>query len=371
MAGVYIHIPLCRSFCVYCDFYSERLDISFHRSVYVDALIREIEEKRVCFKGVPPNTIYFGGGTPSLLSIEDLSRILDSLRFNFYKEVDFSPEEITIEVNPDDITPEYAKGLRSIGFNRISMGVQSFDDRSLKWMGRRYESKQIYNAFESLRAAGFENISLDIIFGYDSGHGMSYLKRDIRKLIALSPEHISCYQLTLEEGTELDRMNYQDLDQDICREQYEFVAQSLRDAGYEHYEISNFAKKGLHSKHNSSYWTHEDYIGLGASAHSYRSDIAPYGARAWNPSNLKDYLARPEACDQQEVLSKENYIDEKIMLGLRTAKGVNVEGILSESVLDSLLTDEAFIYDKPNLRLKPQYYFVSDYYIAKVVNMLD
>lgn len=328
MAGVYIHIPFCESYCIYCGFYSELCSKKDDFDSYVMAIKKEIDIKKNFFGGAPISTIYFGGGTPSLLPLGYIKCILDYLRSAF--EFQNNIMEITIEVNPDDINLEYALGLKSLGFNRISMGIQSFNDAHLKWMGRRHDAKAAINAYYILRDAGFENISLDLIFGYIPEFFNAEISKDnldeswrndVLQILKLAPEHISAYQLSVDSNSALDKCAYVEMGEEDCRRQYDFLRKTLFDAGYEHYEISNFARKGFESNHNSSYWNHESYLGLGASAHSYSKSMGGYGTRYWNPSDLKLYYS---GMSENEVLTSENFVDELIMLGLRTRRGFNL-----------------------------------------------
>ena len=257
------------------------------------------------------DTLYFGGGTPSVMSLEDIGRIADACGSRHYREW-------TLEVNPDDITPEYAGGLRALGVNRVSMGVQSLDDSLLRWMNRRHSAAGARFAYEALRAAGFDNISLDIIFGIN-GLSLSALEDTVRRLTAWRPEHISAYQLFVEEGSALGRLaregRYTELGEEECSRQYYLVCELLAAAGYEHYEISNWALPGRRAIHNSAYWTRAPYVGLGPGAHSLRRAAAG-DLRSWNSEDLRGWKTAGE------VLTAEQVREEQIMLGLRTADGI-------------------------------------------------
>ena len=284
MAGLYVHIPFCSSFCIYCDFYSEvapeRVD------AYLEALGREAQARSNELE-VPPSTLYVGGGTPSLLSERQFSKLSEILRKNF----DLSQVgEFTVEANPDDITPEKLALWRSCGVNRLSIGVQSFCDKHLKWMRRRHDSAAAARAFSMARETGFGNISLDLIFGY-AGLSQPEWEATINEVLSLRPEHISCYQMMLEEGTPLTLLaeagKYAEPPQEECAAQYASLQRRLAEAGYVQYEISNFALPGFESHHNSAYWRREPYLGLGPAAHSFD------GARrrSWNNPDLEDWLA--------------------------------------------------------------------------------
>ena len=282
---IYVHIPFCRSFCVYCDFFrcplpcspGVREDIIIED--YAREICREAEKRRDEIAATAAvNTLYIGGGTPSVLPLPYLARIADACGGRHY-------EEWTVEVNPDDITPEYARGLRELGVNRVSMGVQSLDDGMLRWMNRRHDADGARRAYRLLREAGFDNISVDVIFGV-GGMSPEMLETTVRELLEWRPEHISAYQLSVEEGSALGRMaregRYTELPDEACAAQYQLLCRLLSAAGYEHYEISNWALPGRRAIHNSAYWTRAPYVGLGPGAHSLRCRSAN-GPSASNP----------------------------------------------------------------------------------------
>ena len=324
MAGLYVHIPFCQSKCIYCDFYSMP-DRLHQASEYVDALLIEAEARREEVKGEPITTVYVGGGTPSLLSemlmeklVTGLGRIFDMSRV----------EEFTIEVNPDDVHVDYIRFLRSIGVNRVSMGVQSFRDEDLRLINRRHHAAQAISAVEAISAAGIENISIDLIYGIP-GQSQEDWKKNVEKAISLKVNHISAYSLMYEHGTRLSTMRDKGLVEEVAEESvaamYDILVRELHHAGYQHYEISNFCLPGYHSRHNSSYWNLTPYLGLGVAAHSYDGAV-----RRYNPSHLQDYLqamkshqpfAKAERCTESERY------DEYVMLRLRTASGLGIEAL--------------------------------------------
>ena len=324
MAGLYVHIPFCQSKCIYCDFYSMP-DRLHQASEYVDALLIEAETRREELKGEPITTVYVGGGTPSLLSemlmeklVTGLGRIFDMSRV----------EEFTIEVNPDDVHVDYIRFLRSIGVNRVSMGVQSFRDEDLRLINRRHHAAQAISAVEAISAAGIENISIDLIYGIP-GQSQEDWKKNVEKAISLKVNHISAYSLMYEHGTRLSTMRDKGLVEEVAEESvaamYDILVRELHHAGYQHYEISNFCLPGYHSRHNSSYWNLTPYLGLGVAAHSYDGAV-----RRYNPSHLQDYLqamkshqpfAKAERCTESERY------DEYVMLRLRTASGLGIEAL--------------------------------------------
>ena len=329
MAGIYIHVPFCESRCAYCDFYSTTL--LRHRSAYVDTVCRELKLRLGELQGAPIETIYFGGGTPSTLTIEELSSILTSLRNFHLSSFNFQLAEITLEANPDDLTEEYVQGLRTLPFNRVSIGIQSFHDRTLKLVGRRHTAQEAIEAVHRCQRMGLTNISIDLMYGLP-GETLEDWTYSLEQAIALRVPHISAYHLTYEEGTRLWRMKEQGIVSAIDEEQsigaFELLREKLLAAGYEHYEISNFALPGYHSRHNSSYWKGIPYIGVGPGAHSYNGTD-----RRWNLSSLTDYIATPPSEDvphEVEHLSTEERYDERIITELRTARGIDLTGLLAD-----------------------------------------
>lgn len=312
---LYVHVPFCRSFCTYCDFYSER-ECPTQR--WLDEVCAEAQARKdEIAASSAVDTLYFGGGTPSVLPLEYIARIADACGGRRYKEW-------TVEVNPDDITPEYASGLKELGVNRISMGVQSLDDGMLRWMNRRHSAAGARKAYRVLRDAGFGNISVDIIFGV-AGMSSEMLRDTVREIIGWRPEHISAYQLSVEEGSALGKMTlegrYSELSDEECSAQYYLVCRLLAEAGYEHYEISNWALPGRRAVHNSAYWTRAPYVGLGPGAHSLRRSP---DVRSWNSEALTGWTS------SSETLSPDEIREEQIMLGLRTAEGIPGYGRIPE-----------------------------------------
>ena len=337
MPGIYIHVPFCESRCAYCDFYSTTL--LTHRSAYVDMVCRELQLRLPELQGAPIETIYFGGGTPSTLTIEELRRILAStLPLPRRGDSDItnrnSPPweglgEATLEANPDDLTEEYVQGLRTLPFNRVSIGIQSFHDRTLRLVGRRHTAQEAIEAVHRCQRMGLTNISIDLMYGLP-GETLDDWVYSLDQAIALGVPHISAYHLTYEEGTRLWRMKEQGLVSPIDEEQsirsFELLREKLLAAGYEHYEISNFALPGYHSRHNSSYWQGIPYIGIGPGAHSYDGID-----RRCNLGNLTDYIATPEGKDvphEVEHLTTAERYDERIITELRTARGIDLDSLL-------------------------------------------
>lgn len=323
MAGIYIHIPFCKKRCIYCDFYSTTDNRLAER--YIDAICTELTHRITEIDRNNITTIYIGGGTPSQLSISQLSQLI-----NFIKSVvDFKKIiEFTIEVNPDDVTFEYILACHSLGINRVSMGIQSFVDNELQAINRRHNARQAQDAVFTIKQAGITNISIDLIYGLPLQTIDSWLY-SIKKAIELDVPHISCYNLSYEEGTPLYNMRKNgeivECSEEACIEMYETLISELQKAGFEHYEISNFAKTGYYSRHNSNYWNLTPYLGLGAAAHSFDGKI-----RRYNPTSIHKYIQNVNykgvAYDEEHETIYERY-NEYIMINLRTMWGINLNKV--------------------------------------------
>lgn len=323
MAGIYIHIPFCKTRCAYCDFYSTTSDELKQR--YVRALCRELELRRNYLQGAPIRTVYIGGGTPSQLKEDELDVLFHTLEAVYGLQ---SAEEITIEANPDDLTDRYVDRLRRFPINRISIGIQTFDDPTLKLLNRRHTARQAIEAVERCRQAGFHNLSIDLIYGLPDETDRQW-ENDLTQALALQPEHISAYHLTYEEGTPLFKMlqshRIHEVDEDSSLRFFTTLMDTLAAAGYEHYEISNFCKPGMQSKHNSAYWQGIAYLGCGPSAHSYNTY-----SREWNEPSLKDYihaLEQGKRLFQSELLDNKTRYNEYVMTTLRTQRGASADEI--------------------------------------------
>ncbi len=306
---LYIHIPICGTKCHYCSFYS----VSRHGASTVElvkGLCGELKERKEEYRE-PLQTLYFGGGTPSVLSLEELREIITTINENYDTS---SLNEFTLEANIEHLSYEYLSGLRDLGVDRLSFGIQSFNDDRLRQIGRKHSAQDARNAVQSARAAGFDNISVDLMFGFED-LSIEEWQDSVRSAIELGVEHISAYQLSIEPGTLFDRRGVGCASDEECLEHYEYLCTSLREAGYEHYEISNFARRDYRSRHNSSYWSGHKYLGIGPSAHSYDGARC----RSWNVSSLRQYLNGTEA--ERELLSDDDLHNEFIMTRLRTAKG--------------------------------------------------
>lgn len=318
MAGIYIHIPFCKQRCRYCAFYSSTLYNI--REAYVDALCKELLMRKEYIAGEIVGTIYLGGGTPSTLTMEQLKRICDTIYKNY--PVTDAPE-VTIECNPDDLTTEFLEKLKGLPFNRISMGIQSFNDAQLMRLGRRHTAEAARQAVANTRAAGYSNISIDLMFALP-GSSRAEWQETLDTAIALRPEHLSAYNLMYEEGTPLYRDlkegKVTELSEEENLEQFSMLINSMKAAGYRHYEISNFALPGRESRHNSSYWNDTPYIGCGASAHSYNGS-----SRQWNIADIKEYIKGVKNGTlnfEVEHLNEEERYNDAILTRLRTADGL-------------------------------------------------
>lgn len=323
MAGIYIHIPFCKSRCRYCDFFSTtQLE---RREDYAHAIIAEFIDRQPELNE-PIRTIYFGGGTPSQMPVESLRQILEAIRQRGEEAKHSTPYtdlEITLEANPGDITPEMAQAWRAMGFNRLSIGIQSFDDDLLRLIGRRHTAEQAINAVSIAQQAGFSNISIDLMYALPT-QTMEQWQKDIQTALSLDIQHISTYGLIYEEGTALTKLlmdnRLQPVDEDLEMRMYDYLVEQVCANGFLHYEVSNFALPGRHSRHNSSYWNDTPYLGLGAGAHSYDGRC-----RQWNISDLDGYIQQAMAHELQpevERLSDEDRLTERVMLSLRTSQGV-------------------------------------------------
>lgn len=315
MAGLYVHIPFCKSRCIYCGFYSTTLLPLRQR--YVDALCKEID-----MYGGSWSTVYIGGGSPSVLSAGQLDQL--------FSHIDCSvAREVTIECNPDDVTPDFATLIGSLPVNRVSMGAQTFDGERLRFLRRRHDAREVDTAVGRLRAAGIDNISVDLIYGFP-GETIEQWDSDISHAISLATEHLSAYCLSFEEGTPLMEMKrrgkVEEADEETTRQMYYHLIDRLDRAGYCHYEISNFARPGFQALHNSSYWHGVPYTGAGAAAHSYFKE----GSREYRQWNVADLSAYIEAIEHEEIpmeretLSPSEQYNDMVMLALRTADGISL-----------------------------------------------
>lgn len=313
--NAYIHIPFCKSKCKYCSF------ISFPRIELKEQYIKSLKQEILThYKGEPLKTLYFGGGTPSVLTPEEFNAIINL--FNITKQT-----EITAELNPETITPEYLEKLKAAKINRLSFGCQTFDDTILKLIGRRHSSQDVKNVVNFAKLAGFENISLDFIYGLPQ-QTIQGFEKDLKQAISLDVQHISLYGLKIDENCFFYNNPPQNLpDEDTQADMYLCAISTLK--GFEHYEISNFSKKGFNSRHNLNYWDNNSYYGFGVGAHGYENDI-----RYFNTSDLNEYINEPTTRKDGHKLTLQEQLEEEIFLGFRKTEGINIEKINQKFNID-------------------------------------
>ena len=323
MSSIYIHIPFCQCRCSYCDFYSTTQLAT--RDKYVKVLCTELVERKNELPPSPIQTIYLGGGTPSVLSIFQLEQIFTTLAAHYNLT---QLEECTIECNPDDITPTFLSNLQSLPINRISMGVQSFNDAELNLMNRRHTAKEAIAAVHNMVNAGYTNCSIDLIYGLPN-QSIETWQSNLQTALSLPIKHLSAYHLTYEEGTKMYQLRQQAVSEDTSYLMFQTLHQCIEKAGMEAYEISNFAYPGYRSKHNSRYWQNKPYLGIGAAAHSYNGS----NKRRWNVSDLTKYIngiTQNNTIFEDELLSDDDLYNELIITSLRTKEGVNTLLIQSQ-----------------------------------------
>lgn len=361
MAGVYFHIPFCKRICAYCDFYRSA-ELQYIDSA-VEAMHSELEEQAEYLNDKDIRTIYFGGGTPSLLHPEELQHFIEHTAELFDCN---NVGEITVEANPDDISAEYVKSLRKTAVNRVSLGVQSYDDDELRFMNRRHTAEEAAAAVKRLQDSGIENITIDLIFGVD-GFGDEVLERSIDKALSLGVQHISAYHLTIEPSTtfyrRVQRGQMREVAEECSEREYLLIEKRLCEAGYEHYEVSNYALKGYRSQHNSSYWSGAEYLGIGAGAHSFNG-----AERHWSIQSLTEYIQKREY--ESEVLTAKDHYNEYVMTSLRRCEGIDLSVIESRFGQQKLKTVMAaaqrwiasgdLVADGHNLRIPTSRFMLSD-----------
>ena len=325
MAGIYIHIPFCKKACFYCDFH---FSVSFKsKKDTLQAINSELVRRRSFIGEEQVETIYFGGGTPSVLSGVELDRILNLINDTYRVSQN---AEITFECNPDDLSLEYLKVLKKAGVNRLSIGIQSFNDEYLIWMNRSHNNLQSFQCVEDASRLGFKDITIDLIYGVPQLSTEEW-ESTVAKALHLPINHLSAYSLTLEENTPYNKLvkqkKYKKPNEDLASEHFEILVDAMEHAGWEHYEVSNFCKAGNYSKHNTAYWQNKKYLGIGPSAHSF-DGICRY----WNVSSNAKYLDKIELNQEvfeKEVLTKEDRLNETLLTGLRTKWGIDLEQMRS------------------------------------------
>lgn len=366
MAALYFHIPFCKKLCGYCDFLRS-VKVQYLPNV-VEMMHRELDEQQGFLTDRAIRTIYFGGGTPSLLHPSEIERLIEHSRQIF----DCSAvEEITIEVNPDDITDDYVSALRQTSVNRISMGIQSLNDECLQFMGRRHNAAGAVSAVNRLRRAGFDNISVDVIFGVPGFE--ESLESTLTEVLKLNVEHISAYHLTIEPATRFGKMlakgDISQVSEQRSEDEFLTVHQRFTEAGFEHYEVSNFAKPSRRSRHNSSYWTGTQYLGIGPGAHSFNGTT-----RRWCDQDVKEYCQAVEY--GSETLSAIDRLNEYIMVSLRRVEGIDLETISShwsredaeriERAAEPFLESGWLVKDGAKIAVPADHFLVSDTIIGEL-----
>ena len=366
MAGIYVHIPFCKQACTYCDFHFSTS--MRNKSNVLEAIEKEAELRKDYFGEHSIQTLYFGGGTPSLMTGDELKSMVDVLRnqFNFATEIEF-----TFEANPDDLSTEKIQMLVENGVNRLSIGIQSFDDKYLEWMNRAHRSVDSLACVKRAQDAGITNISIDLIYGLPDLDNETW-KKELDRAIGLGVNHISAYCLTVEPATALGfrvrKGKEKPVDEEAASQQFQIMIEKLEAAGFEQYELSNFARKGYYSKHNTAYWLGVPYLGLGPSAHSFKP-----AERAWNIANNVRYIQEIESGAlplTQENLSNKDQFNEWIMTGLRTKWGVDIKaGIQSfgidmrdgnEAMIEKLIADDKAEITGDNFHLTRKGFFLAD-----------
>ena len=366
MSGIYIHIPYCKQACHYCDFHFSTSMKT--KNDMIDCIVKEMDIRETEFSK-KIDSLYIGGGTPSLMTNLELETIFNGLE----KKISIGDiKEVTIEINPEDLIIEKLDFYKEIGINRVSIGIQSMNNNILKWMNRSHGTNQVINGLNNVKDAGFENISLDFIYGTPKNLLRDY-KAELLEILKFNPTHLSCYHLTIEDGTYFGHLKkkreIKRIEDDISQQEFLWISEKLKSKNYQHYEISNFAVQGQESFHNSNYWNQSAYIGLGPGAHSFRNST-----RRWNISNNRLYIKNMKAgipYFEQEVLSHYDLVNEKIMLGLRTISGFDKNHLFSivnqakkdevESKIDTFLKDEILISTNNIISMNPEKWLLSDY----------
>lgn len=366
MAGLYIHIPFCRQACRYCDFF---FTVSLkYRDEFIESLLTEIYERKTELQGETIETVYLGGGTPSVLTAEHLSKIINSIS----KHYSLSPSpELSIEANPDDLSADYLEMLKESGFNRLSIGVQSFREEDLVLMRRSHTADQASKAMNVACDKGFHNINMDLIYGLPN-LTLSQWEINLRTALKQPVQHISAYHLTYEQGTVfhhwIKKGKIKELPEQLSLDQYGLLRNLTGEEGYEHYEISNFAKTGFRSKHNSTYWNGKNYMGFGPSAHSYNGS-----ERKWNAASLKAYIEKINnglPVFESEPLSLRDKYHDYLLTSLRTVEGANlnfIESVFGKSISEYLkqkaqkfISSQEMFIERGKLSMTPQGWLRSD-----------
>ncbi len=364
---IYIHIPFCKQKCSYCNFhFSTSLNFKDEmlRAMKTEMLLRKNELQNKSLK-----SLYFGGGTPSILSVDEISSLIDEVLkyFSFEKDI-----EITLEANPDDLDKSFLKQLAGTPVNRLSIGTQSFFEDDLKLMNRAHSASEAESSIKRAQDFGFENLSIDLIYGSPTS-SLEIWKENLNKTIALEVPHISSYALTVEPKTALENWiskgKVKSPKEEEQNREFYYLSDFLKDNGFEHYEVSNFAKPGFYSRHNSAYWKYQEYLGIGPSAHSYNG----FDIRSWNVANNQQYIKKLNdklLAKEEEILSREDQFNEMIMIGLRTIWGVDLKSLknkFSDRMLEhfqieikSKIEEGILIIENDHLKIPEKHWFMAD-----------
>lgn len=372
MAGLYVHIPFCESRCNYCDFYSSTF--KGNREALLSAIQKELMDRKAYLKNEPVRTLYFGGGTPSQLTIEELDKLLQTI----FRQYDCQIEELTLEANPEDLSKDYLTALKQLGVNRLSIGIQSFDDADLKRMNRRHTAQTAIDMVQLAQQVGFDNISIDLIYGLPD-QTLEGWERNLQQAITLNVQHISAYSLTFEEGSLLTKMKargeVKEVDEEVSLKMFQTLRKVLSAAGYLPYEISNFSRVGYESKHNSSYWNYVPYLGVGPSAHSFDGT-----SRRWNVANSRLYIQSLQEGNpyyEMETLDESTRYNEYVMTSLRKSVGIRKEMVRDlfgdsyyayfRKMTEPFLSDGNLRENQDNIYLSENGIFISDYIIESLL----
>ena len=372
MAGLYVHIPFCESRCYYCDFYSSTF--KGNREALLSAIQKELMDRKAYLKNEPVRTLYFGGGTPSQLTIEELDKLLQTI----FRQYDCQIEELTLEANPEDLSKDYLTALKQLGVNRLSIGIQSFDDADLKRINRRHTAQTAIDMVQLAQQVGFDNISIDLIYGLPD-QTLEGWERNLQQAITLNVQHISAYSLTFEEGSLLTKMKargeVKEVDEEVSLKMFQTLRKVLSAAGYLPYEISNFSRVGYESKHNSSYWNYVPYLGVGPSAHSFDGT-----SRRWNVANSRLYIQSLQEGNpyyEMETLDESTRYNEYVMTSLRKSVGIGKEMVRDlfgdsyyayfRKMTEPFLSDGNLRENQDNIYLSENGIFISDYIIESLL----
>ncbi|MEI7486239.1 MAG: radical SAM family heme chaperone HemW [Chryseobacterium sp.] len=364
---IYIHIPFCKQKCSYCNFHFST-SLNF-KDEMIAAMKKEIFLRKDELQNKNLHSLYFGGGTPSILSVDEINSLIDEVlkHFSFEKDI-----EITLEANPDDLDKSFVRELSKSHINRLSIGTQSFFEEDLKFMNRAHNASEAESSIKRAQDFGFENLSIDLIYGSPTSN-LAIWKENLNKTIALEVPHISSYALTVESKTALENWiskgKIANPKEEEQNEEFYYLSDFLKDNGFDHYEVSNFAKPGFYSRHNSAYWKYKEYLGIGPSAHSYNG----HDVRSWNVANNQQYIKKLNSnilAKETEILSQEDQFNEMIMIGLRTIWGVDLESLnnkFSNKILDtfqndikSKVSDGILVIENNHLKIPEKHWFMAD-----------